>query len=364
MNDNIRKIALVLLRSVLGLIFLFSGFFKGVDPWGSAIKFDEYFSSFGLDWLEAASLPFAIVLSGFEMLLGLMLLFGVWLRCSSLLTLLFMLFFTPFTLYIALFNPVADCGCFGDAIKLTNWQTFFKNAVILLPVSLLVWLGYRRLKVKGVACRKDIVLTTLFALVSCGVGVYSLMMLPIIDFLPYKVGVNLAADAQFDSQPSNEETTLIYRDKLSGKEHTFLLSDTTWHDSQRWEYVDTQIANGGDNTVGTFTEFALFDLNGEVTDEILSEPQVVMICALDISDISGGSWKRLTDYISHIPSGSRIICITASNLATGSELMLGNTKVECYNIDATTLKTMLRAKVGIVTLQNGTITDKVSLSRR
>ena len=127
-------------RWVVALVFIFSGFGKGVDPWGTAIKLGEYLRAFSMDWLVGAQFALSILLSVTEMTIGLCLLFRVRERGAARLALLFMGFFTVLTLVLALWNPVADCGCFGDAVKLTNWQTFYKN-ILLSAFALLLWRG-------------------------------------------------------------------------------------------------------------------------------------------------------------------------------------------------------------------------------
>jgi len=121
-------------RGLAGLIFVFSGFVKGIDPMGTAFKFGDYFTAFGIGFLDNLALPFAIILCLVEFITGMMLLSGSMIKLSSWMAALFMAFFTPLTLILAIFNPVSDCGCFGDAIHLTNWQTFMKNVVITLLV--------------------------------------------------------------------------------------------------------------------------------------------------------------------------------------------------------------------------------------
>ena len=116
---------------ILGMVFIFSGFVKAVDPLGSAYKFADYFTAFKLGFLENLTLPMGILLSAFELVLGITLILGYRKKISYWLTMWFMVFFTVLTFILALFNPVTDCGCFGDALILTNWQTFFKNIVLM-----------------------------------------------------------------------------------------------------------------------------------------------------------------------------------------------------------------------------------------
>ena len=136
-----------LCRIALALVFIFSGFVKAVDPWGTAIKLGEYFHAFGMDALSGGRYAFSILLSSAEMLLGFCLLFrfGFVRRRLPGLMLIVVGFFTLLTLVLALWNPVSDCGCFGDAVKLTNWQTFYKNLILLL-LAVVVWFGSYRKK--------------------------------------------------------------------------------------------------------------------------------------------------------------------------------------------------------------------------
>ena len=130
-------------RIVLGVTFIFSGFVKTVDPWGTAIKIQEYLSIYGLESLSGLRFGFSIWLCGAELMMGLMLLFKVRIRLISIFALASMIFFTVLTFLSATWLPVEDCGCFGDAVKLTPWETFAKN-LVLLPLSVVVWWRYRR----------------------------------------------------------------------------------------------------------------------------------------------------------------------------------------------------------------------------
>src|SRR5690606_24212906 len=127
-------------RIFSGILFVFSGFVKAVDPLGSKYKFIDYFHAWGLDFLDPTALTFGLILCTNEVVVGLMLLWNLFPRISSLLALIFMIGFTPITLYLAVQENITgaelvhDCGCFGDALVLTNWQTFVKNIFILIPV--------------------------------------------------------------------------------------------------------------------------------------------------------------------------------------------------------------------------------------
>ncbi len=377
--------AILFCRFLLAAVFLFSGFVKGVDPWGTAIKFGEYFAAFG--WGNTGDFTFvlSVLLSAVEMTLGLGLLFGVGLRFTGMCTFLFMTGFTLLTLWIALTDPVADCGCFGDAVKLTNWQTFWKN-IVLWPMSAAVWLWARRKRTAaefgyaepaavfvrafdGVQIGKDeerrrtrwqeIVLLGLFFLLSCGVGGYALLHLPVIDFLPFRVGVNIPQAMQA-SDEGTTETTLIYRDRLDGSEHEFSLNDTVWYDTVRWEYVDTRIVSKGESGAPAIREFAVFDDREDVTASLLEDPgRVYLLCVTDPVRVRGRCLQGMEQVARRArEEGARVLCVTPTPLEGMSLMRLGSEQVACYNIDATTLKTMLRARTGLVVLEGGVIVEK------
>ncbi len=345
-------------RIVLALTFIFSGFVKSVDPWGTAIKMGEYFAAFNMDWLHDWRFFFAIWLTGAEMMLGCMVLFKVRLKLTSILITAAMVFFTALTFGLAVWNPVEDCGCFGDAIKLTNWETFIKN-MILLPMSLLVYWDSRRKSI--IPTWRDLFFMLLFACISFGIGLYSYLHLPLIDFLPYKEGTDLAAEVYKADEEKEVETIVIVRNIETGKKHEFDIEDTTWCDESVWEYIDIKNTVLHTRVHPTVRDFAVIDAEGNlVTDSVLFDPGVVfMICASDFDDIRPRCAGYLESAVRRAAErGYRVICLTAESLERHPELVLGDEHVPCYNMDATTLKTMLRAKVGTVVLRAGVIVSK------
>jgi uncharacterized membrane protein YphA (DoxX/SURF4 family) len=167
-------------RVFVGLVFIFSGFVKGVDPLGFAYKIDDYFIAYGMQWAEPLSTTLSVLLCAFEFSLGVLLVLNVKPKLIAWLTLLIMVYFTGLTFYDALYNPVPDCGCFGDAIKLTNWQTFYKNIVLIL-FALLVFLQRKKFKSpysQGVG----LFLLLLVPLTFIWFSAYNYRNLPMIDF--------------------------------------------------------------------------------------------------------------------------------------------------------------------------------------
>ena len=178
-------------RAILAVVFLFSGFVKAVDPMGTQYKIEDYLQAFGMLSIQHSIIPLllSIGIAMLEFIIGAFFLLGIRRVTASLLSLVLMIFYTPLTLYIAIKNPVSDCGCFGDALILTNWETFFKN-VILLICAVLVW-RYKGLIYRFVGEKFDWLVSLyscLFALAFCS---YCLYYLPVLDFRPYKIGTNI-----------------------------------------------------------------------------------------------------------------------------------------------------------------------------
>ena len=259
-----------LLRWIVAGVFIFSGFVKAVDPWGTAIKFGEYFNAFGMGWLSGAEYAFSILLSASEMLLGFCLLFRI--REKSVTTLLTILlgFFTLLTFVLALWNPVADCGCFGDFVKLTNWQTFFKNVILLLFTVVLWRTAWKQpfRQHNRYASTVEWSMIFFFGLLSSGIGLYSLRHLPPIDFLPFRIGVNIPS--QLEGYGNDTQTTLIYKDRTTGQQREFDLADTTWYDTLRWEYVDTRIVENNRKRRSEIQDFSVFNADENYAPTLLA----------------------------------------------------------------------------------------------
>ncbi|MBO7495084.1 MAG: DoxX family protein, partial [Salinivirgaceae bacterium] len=137
--NRLKPTLLLICRIVIGVTFIYSGFVKAVDPLGSTYKFIDYFNAFGIGWANGLAFGLSILQDVIEFTLGVMMLFNLQIKLGSVLVLAFMVFYTPLTLYIAITNPVHDCGCFGDALVITNWQTFFKNVVLLAAALVVFW---------------------------------------------------------------------------------------------------------------------------------------------------------------------------------------------------------------------------------
>lgn len=355
------RIASDICRIILACTFIVSGFTKVVDPWGTAIKINEYLSIYGFEYLEPWSMAFSIWLCGAEFMMGCMLLFKVRIRLISIFALASMAFFTLLTLLSATWIPVEDCGCFGEALKLTPWQTFFKN-LILLPMAFVVWYRYKADRIFAFK-PMEIVLTLFFFSLAMGLGTFCYRHLPLIDFLPYQVGVHIYEEMHSPASETEEvpQTVLVYRHRTTGEIREFSLDDPEWQDAAQWAWVDTRTDSELPLVKPLIGEFALRDAEGDATEQVLTMPgRVYMICVTAFDRIHRGCEKRLGRLVSAAAAeGAQVVCLTPEPLRGVTYRSFdGSEEVRCYNIDATVLKTMLRATTGLVVLDDGAISSK------
>ncbi|MEG1611886.1 MAG: DoxX family membrane protein [Alistipes sp.] len=348
-------------RVIFACTFIVSGFTKVVDPWGTAIKINEYLAIYGVEYLKCGSMAFSIWLCGAEFMLGCMLLFKVRIRLISIFALVSMIFFTLLTLLSATWIPVEDCGCFGEAIKLTPWETFAKN-MVLLPMAFVVWYRYRPDKIL-VFKPMEIVMTLFFFSLAMGLGIFSYRHMPLVDFLPYKVGVNIhqAMNAPVEESGQSTHTVLVYRNIATGELREFALDDPEWQDESKWEWHDTRTTSEEPAITPLIDEFALRDAEGDATEQVLTTPgRLYMICVTSFDQITRTGNARLGRLVRAAQTeGAAVVCLTPEPLREVTYHSFdGSRGVRCYNIDATVLKTMLRATTGLVVLDDGTITVK------
>ena len=353
---------IALIRWLVAAVFIFSGFVKAVDPWGTAIKIGEYMAAFGLTSLAGSRYLLAVVQAVVEMTLGFTLLFRIKERGAVVWTLVVTALFTLLTLVLAIWNPVADCGCFGDAVKLTNWQTFFKN-VLLLLLSAVLFVYVRRRgdrRYDRSILRVQWMGMTLFALYATVLSLYALRHLPPIDFLPYRVGAVVTGATASSDQP----TTVVYKDRTTGRSREFALNDTTWYDSLRWEYVDTRVAeSSASETRSSALPLTLFDAAGDHSAEVFGGHQELFLIVQDELDRPLGTrcGERMAAAVGYAQQHNyKVVCCTAAPLPDKGQITLGGVQIPVYNMDGTTLKMLLRAHRGMVLLKEGTVLGKWS----
>ncbi|MCW3807247.1 BT_3928 family protein [Plebeiibacterium marinum] len=354
------KLFFYLSRILVGTLFIFSGFVKAVDPIGSAIKFGDYLTAFNMDMLSFSVVPLAFAVSALEFLTGIHLLLGIRIKTFSFVALAFMCVFTPLTLGIAISNPVSDCGCFGDALKLTNWETFFKNVVLFIP-TIYIFLKRKNTNTEPSGLVK-FVFTFGFTFAILGVTKYSYDHLPLMDFRPYKVGNNInqgmviPEDAE---QPEYETAFILEKD---GEQKSFSATDYPYDDST-WVFVrnETKVIKTGYEP--PIHDFVLIDENNEdITQDILSQKSPTLL--IISPQINKGTWGANIDKLSDlqksvINKGIKTYFLTASPTDDITNFEFSSEAGFNYlTADETMLKTVIRSNPGVVLLQDGNIIGK------
>lgn len=337
-------------RFIFATTFIVSGFLKSIDPWGTIFAIDSYLAAYNMsapEWLVEVG---AIGLGAVELILGFMLIFNSYIRITSVASVVIMLFFTILTLLSATVVPVEDCGCFGELIKLTPWQTFAKNAA-LLPMAICFWYHYRK-DLPFENWRRDLSLLLIFTVGAIGLGIYSYLHLPVIDNTPYKKGVNIAENMTDDTADAVEEkVVLVYRNRQTGELHEFSMEDKAWQDDTLWEWAETRVEETN-KVSSALLEFYVRDNEGDKTQELLANDKLYMLFveSFEFDKEVEESFAKVIQYAE--TNGGEVVYITPQELsATKSDL-------PCYNMDPKTMKTILRAEYGLVVLENGVIVDK------
>ncbi|MEA4948369.1 MAG: DoxX family protein, partial [Petrimonas sp.] len=228
------KILTELSRIVLGVTFAFSGFVKAVDPLGFTYKIQDYLVSLDLTALFPLALPAAIVLVVLEFLIGVFLLLGIYRKPTVVLTAVFMAFFLPLTLWIALKNPVKDCGCFGDALIISNWATFYKN--IVLGICTVVLLRYHQRMASLFSAKRAWRAAVFSVIFGFSFSVYNVVKLPVFDFRPYHIGANIPENMYIDPEKADVVKNVFIYSK-DGIEQEFTEENYPWNDST-WTFVE------------------------------------------------------------------------------------------------------------------------------
>lgn len=343
-------------KLIIGLIFTFSGFVKCVDPMGTAYKINDYLIEFGLGDFVEYSLIISVLMCGLELLIGLMLLSNTSIKIAAWFSLIFMAFYTPLTLYLAIYNPVTDCGCFGDALIITNWQTFFKNVILII---LAIILFTNRKQFTELFSPKYRYLFLLFlTLIIFGFELYSLNRLPIMDFRPYKVGVNIQEGMEIPEGAAEDIRDFIFTYEKDGKTAEFTLNNIP---TDEWTFVSREenvISVGYEPPIHNFN---ITTLDGfDITDEILNSGFVCLLIAYDLPKSAKYHQEDINTLANiMLQSGYRFLCLTSSGQ---DEISLfkeeHNPPYEFCTTDPITLKTIIRSNPGLMIMKNGTIMNK------
>ncbi|WP_295651899.1 BT_3928 family protein [uncultured Mucilaginibacter sp.] len=360
-------IVLWICRIFVGVLFIFSGLIKANDPLGFSYKLEEYFGVFHMQFLNNLSVALAIFLCALEMFFGFALLIGTRGKQVAWGLLLLIIFFSFLTFYSAAFKVVQTCGCFGDAIVLTPWQSFGKDMVLLL---LILVIFKKRAEIqplfKPLAEKR---ITYIAIILSFGVGIYTYNFLPVIDFLPYKVGANILDEMKTPpgAQPDQFEITYHLKNSKTGEEK--VMNDKDYIKSGIWKDNSWKIVGDPENKLikkgfsPKIVDLAINDASGSnYTNELLSNPFYnLMIVAYDLDKTDAKAMGRLNAIALDLAQNYNIrTVILTSNSAKDADAYSKANHLfsEVFYADEVPLKSMVRANPGVLLLKNGTIINK------
>ena len=361
-GNLIKKIAVNLGRLIAAVTFIFSGYVKAIDPLGTQYKIADYLQALGLstfapDWL---TLTISVALSTIEFSIGIFLLFAIRRRLTSKVLLLVMSLMTLLTIWIAIANPVKDCGCFGDAIKLTNGETLWKN-IILLAIAIGLWKMPTRM-IRFVSKRTQWIVINYTILFSIAISTWSLWSLPLFDFRPYHIGSNIQKGMLIPKgakQPEFETTFILEK---NGVQKEFTLEN---YPDSTWKFIDSKTVQTKEGYVPPIHDFYIEDpkTGDDLTQEVLQDEGYTFLLIspslAKADDSNFGLIDQIYEYAQD--NGYRFICLTASDqkdIARWQDIT--GAEYPFYTSDATTLKTMIRSNPGLMLLHHGTIIRKWS----
>lgn len=360
--QKLRITAVNVCRFVLAATFIFSGYVKAIDPLGTLYKLKDYAAAMSLNGLlpDWALVGVAIALGALEFALGVFMLFAVRRHVVSRITLAFMTAMTVLTLWIFVADPVKDCGCFGDALKLTNGETLLKNIVLIACAALVAW---RPADMARFISRSNQWIVRYYTVAYIVItSVYCLYTLPIFDFRPYHVGMNIKQGMEIPEgaeQPEFESTFLL---RKNGETREFTLDN---YPDSTWEYVDTRTVQTKKGYEPPIHDFALTscDTGEDITEQVLTKKGYTFLLVsprLAVADDSNfGDIDQIYEYAEE--NGADFYCVTASaNDEIERWRDLTGAEYQFCNADETTLKTMIRSNPGLMLLKDGTIIDKWS----
>ena len=346
--------ALTVCRLLVGALFIFSSFTKGVDPLGTKYKMLDYLAVYGMTWLNDFALALAMLMILAEFIVGICLITKIFPRLAVLGATLLMLFFTTTTLFDALYDLVPDCGCFGTAIKMSNWQTFYKNLVIDAVLIPLIF-NNKMLKSK-LSNSTQFIIGCLYALAFLGFELYNYRHLPVVDFMNWKVGKQLTTGTTEESK-----IYLTYRNKATGETKEYLSPNYPWNDSvwmSQWEFVDQRV-EGGANFLG----FSALDEDGnDVTENILTTENLLMFTSHDLTKVTEKEWEKIREITEAVEKHDFTVVWTVADEPEYVEQLREKYDFlyEVYYADELEIKPIVRSNPGLIWLDNGLVKDKWS----
>ncbi len=357
---RINKSVLFVSRILVGVLFIYSGFVKGVDPLGTQFRIEDYFYAYGTVWAIPMALGLSVFLNAFEFSIGALFLSKIKAKWVNALALLMMIFFTITTVNDAIANPVPDCGCFGDALIITNWQTLYKNLVIDAFVLLLF---IRRSDIKLLwSATNQFVTFIIIVFGFVGFEFYNIQHLPLMDFRPWKVGNRLLPE-----NPLPVKYYLTYKNTQSGEEKEYLSNELPWQDSifmADWKWLSSREEDPNFEEKRTFP---MIDTHGDdlSTELVNQEGGILFILIYDVTKLTKEEAEKLNlIYNQALESNVEIVLLNSN---TSDEYKEYKEKLQLpdwsiYSSDDTSLKAAIRSNPGLIIVKNAKVMAKYHIN--
>ena len=359
-----KAVALYVARTVVGLTFILSGLVKAIDPLGTQYKIQDYLAAIppSLSLPDMLTLLMSVSLSMVEFTLGAFMLTAISRRLTARPTLLFMLVMTAVTVWIYIADPVKDCGCFGDALTLTNLETLLKNIVLLALAALVAW---RPTHIGRLMSRSNqMLLGQMLMVTPVALSFWCLYDLPLIDFRPYHIGADIKAGMEIPEgaeQPVFDTTFIMEKD---GERREFTLDN---YPDSTWTFVDSKTVTVKEGYVPPIHDFSITAADGEdITDMVLGrEGYTFLLISPDLDKADDQNFGDIDQIYEFCQDNSiPFYCLTASTEKSQQhwQNITGAEYPFCMT-DATTLKTMIRSNPGLMLLEKGVVRGKWSHNR-
>lgn len=359
---------LLFARIFTGLLFVFSGLIKANDPSGFGYKLQEYFQVLGLQFLNDYAVAIAVVICSLEIILGALLLLGFWRNQVAWGLLLLIIFFTFLTFYSAFFEVVTSCGCFGDAIPLTPWQSFIKD-LILLALILIIFKNRHRIRPVSTDQYTVTITSAAITLVSVGIGVYAVSFLPFIDFLPYKKGNHIPSLMVMPEGEEGDVYEMIYimQHIESGEQKS--VTDTEYMDGELWKDESWEIVGEPSSRLikkgytVPIPDLLISDANGEdFTAQVIENPYYnLLVVAWDLGNTDQGALVKINEVVRQAAQEYNIRAVLLTAAANQQAELLSDDLgllTEILYVDAVPLKSMVRSNPGVLLMRDGIVINK------
>lgn len=355
------KIITQISRVLVGVLFIISGFIKANDTLGFSYKLLEYFEIFKMPFFDPYAVPFSMFICIFEIVSGIALLLGIYNRLNAWLLLLMIVFFTILTGYSAITHKVTDCGCFGDAIKFTPMQSFMKDIVLMILI-IIIFLNTKLITPLFNIVISNIVLSVAF-LVSTAFTIYTYMFLPVIDFLPYKIGNDIKALSMIPEGESKGEYEFVFIYEKEGKKYEFNANNLP-ADLDSYKFIDRTQKTIKEPFKPLIHDFKVADEYGvDFTDSLFSSNQYKLILVqTKINETRTGTEAQIENLSKEcLENHLEFWALTASNLTEANAYKKTyNLNFTYYNMDGTPLKSMARSNPALILLKKSTVVKKWS----